>query len=104
MLPPAVLNFELAEVYRREIANSVTRELVGLVFSQLVHRWYAGERPEGAFDALFFVKTIEASLASHEVVSAILRGESILWPETERQKSDAERSIGSVRHSQRPQE
>lgn len=82
-MPPTLKNYEEADLYRRGIADSVTRELVGLVFGVLTHRWLAGERPVGEFDALFLVKTVEAALATHEQVAAILHGETILWPETE---------------------
>ena len=82
-MPPSLHNYEEADVYRRKITNSVTRELVSLVFGVLTHRWLSGERPLGDFDAMFFVKTIEAALESHEQVAAILHGGTILWPETD---------------------
>jgi hypothetical protein len=80
---PTLRNYEEADLYQRGITNSVTRELVGLVFGTLTLKWLKGDRPVGDFDALFFVKTLEAALSSHEQIAAILRGETILWPDIE---------------------
>jgi putative addiction module component (TIGR02574 family) len=80
-MSPTLVNFEEADAYRRAINDPITRELVGLVFSDLIKKYLSGDRPIGAFDMLFFVKSIEESCASHQLLAGLLRGESLLWPE-----------------------
>ncbi len=81
-MPITVLNHEEAINYQKTISNSVTRELVGLVFGTLVNKWLKGDRPIESFDALFFVKILEDAFSSHEVIADLLRGGTIMWPET----------------------
>jgi hypothetical protein len=81
MTVPTLLNFNEANAYCMGIKDPIIRELTGLVFGALTQKWLKGERPTGAFDVLFFVKTLEESFASQEVIRGILRGESIMWPE-----------------------
>lgn len=104
-MPPTMLNFEEADVYRRTIDDPITRELTGLVFTQFVKNWLSGDRPVGAIDMLHLVKVLEEAFASHEVISQVLRGESLLWPDvnesqeplaTESQRDEIERRPNSL--------
>ncbi len=84
-MSPALLNYDEANAYRMAIKDPVIRELTGLVFGALTKKWLEGERPVGAFDALFLVKTLEQAFMAREAVEGILRGQSIMWPEPETQ-------------------
>lgn len=74
------LNYNEASEYRSRIADTITRDLVSMVFSALDRKIIAGQQPVGQFDVLFFVRTVEESMSSQDTLRAILNGESDLWP------------------------
>lgn len=74
------LNYNEASEYRSRIADTITRDLVSMVFSALDRKIIAGQQPAGQFDVLFFVRLVEESMLSHDRVHALLSGESDLWP------------------------
>lgn len=78
-----MVNFDAAQAYCLAIKDQVTRELVGLCFSRLVTRFVRGEGPDENFDAMYFVKTVEAAMTQHDSLRHVLAGGTLLWPEIE---------------------
>jgi len=85
MLSSTLLNSDEADSYRLAIKDPITRELIGIAFGTLVKSWMKGLRPTGGFDALFFAKILEKTFEDHHVIEGILRGESIMWPDSNSQ-------------------
>jgi hypothetical protein len=79
-MPGTFNNYNEASDYRVQISNAVTRELTSLILGVLERHALGGNLPKGDFDVLYFVKIVEEAMSDHGMIARVLQGESILWP------------------------
>jgi hypothetical protein len=74
-----LINLNEAADYRSTIEDSIVRELISFVLGQLIRRDIGGDKPQGEFDVLHLVKTLETAFSHHDLIASLLRGEKNPW-------------------------
>jgi len=75
-----ILLFE-AQNYVNATKDPMMKSFLGLALAGLLHKIVEGDRPAAAFDALFYIQTVEKTFESSDKLSRILLGESFFGKE-----------------------